>query len=84
MLFLGPPTFGFSKYPVMTRREDNSILWQFQEVIEEMGRQKHFDVLSLYNLTVQASTADGVSFGEKVVLVEAMMIINWLSKLETS
>lgn len=49
-----------------------------------MAKEKHCDVLSLYNLTVQASSENGEMFGLRVTLVEAMMVINWLSKLEAS
>ena len=83
MLFLGPHTSGITESSETTT-EANSIIWQFQEEISELSRQKHFDMLGLYNLTLQATTAHGVNFGERVALVEAMMVINWLSKLETS
>jgi hypothetical protein len=49
-----------------------------------IAKKKHLDVLSLYNLTAQATSLDAKHFGERVALVEAMMVINWLSKLETS
>jgi hypothetical protein len=84
MLFLGSPAFGVKKPPGATPKEGNAAVWQFQEQMLEIAKNNHFEVLSLYNLTVQASTPDGEQFGEKVALVEAMMVINWLSKLDTS
>ena len=84
MLYLGPPAFGHNKAPGATPQDGNSAVWKFQEVVSGIARANHFDVLSLYNLTVQATTPDGERFGEKVALVEAMMVINWLSKLDTS
>ncbi len=83
MLFLGSPAFGHNKAPGRLPKEGNAGVWQFQEQMTEVAKNYHFDVLSLYNLTVQASTPDGEHFGEMVALVEAMMVINWLSKLET-
>jgi hypothetical protein len=84
MLFLGSPAFGLNKAPAIAPREGNAAVWQFQEQIAGIAKNNQFDVLSLYNLTIQASTPDGEHFGEKVALVEAMMVINWLSKLDTS
>lgn len=84
MLFLGPPAVGLNKTAEMAPENGNLALWQYLEQMSPIAKEKHFDVLSLYNLTLQASTADGEHFGEEVALVEAMMILNWLSKLETS
>ena len=63
---------------------ENSAVWNFSEEIAGVAREKHFDVLRLYNLTIQAVSRDGENYGQKVALVEAMMVINWLSMLETS
>ncbi|KAL2071412.1 hypothetical protein VTL71DRAFT_12647 [Oculimacula yallundae] len=84
MLFLGPPAFGLNKVPSSAPNIGNLAVWNFHTEMMPVAKEKHFDVLSLYNLTLQASSVDGERFGEKVALVEAMMIINWLSKLETS
>jgi hypothetical protein len=84
MLFLGPPAFGINKAPNSAPKEGNAAVWNYQEQVSSKSKETHFDILSLYNLTMQASTADGEHFGEKVALVEAMMVINWLSKLDTS
>jgi hypothetical protein len=80
MLYLGPQAMGLIK----AGKDGNSALWKFQEEMAEPAKQRHFDVLGLWNLTIQASSKDGERYGEKVALVQAMMIINWLSKLETS
>lgn len=84
MLFLGPPAFGTHKSAGTPPAKGNLAVWQYLEEMAPISKEKHFDVLSLYNLTVQASTTDGEHFGERVALVQAMMIINWLSKLESS
>lgn len=62
----------------------NLAVWKYSEEMTGIAREKHYDVLSLYNLTLQASSPDGERYGERVALVEAMAVINWLSKLETS
>lgn len=76
LLFLSPPAIGSA--------ESNIAPWQYHQRMSTIAEQKHVDMLGLYNLTLQSSTADGEHFGDRVALVEAMMIINWLSKLETS
>jgi hypothetical protein len=81
MLFVNPPSAG----PAASITADsNTAIWDFTKKMEVIAKEKHVEVLSLYNLTLQTFTGDGRHFGEKVALVEAMMIINWLSKLETS
>jgi len=80
MLFLGPQALGSNK----AGNNGNAALWQFQGAIAEPARQRRFDLLGLWNLTVQASSKDGERYGERVALVQAMMMINWLSNLKTS
>lgn len=84
MLFLGLPAFGLNHSAGATPDNGNSAVWKYLDEMSPIAKERHFDVLSMYNLTSQASTLDGEHFGGKVALVEAMMIINWLSKLETS
>ncbi|OWP01081.1 hypothetical protein B2J93_4813 [Marssonina coronariae] len=84
MLFLSPPAFGLNKAPGTLPKGGNLALWNYHALMAPAAKEKHFDVLSLFNLTLQASSVDGEKFGAKVALVEAMMVINWLSKLETS
>ncbi|KAK2625810.1 hypothetical protein QTJ16_005122 [Diplocarpon rosae] len=84
MLFLSPPAFGLKKAPGTSPHEGNLAVWNYHTSMAPAAKEKHFDVLSMFNLTLQASSVDGERFGTKVALVEAMMVINWLSKLETS
>ena len=84
MLFLSPPAFGLIKEPNSAPKEGNFAVWNFHTEMAPVAREKHFDILSMYNLTLQASSVDGERFGEVVALVQAMMVVNWLSRLETS
>lgn len=52
--------------------------------MREVAREKKVEVLGLWNLTVQAGSGDGEGYTMGVGLVEAMMVLNWLSRLETS
>lgn len=77
LLFLSPPAIGSP--------DSNIAVWQFHQRMSVTAKQKHVDMLGLYNLTLQATSINGgLHYGERVALVEAMMIINYLSKLETS
>lgn len=77
LLFLSPPAIGSP--------DSNVAVWQFHQRMSIIAKEKHIDMLGLYNLTLQASSMDGGRhFGERVALVEAMIILNWLSKVETS
>ena len=49
----------------------------------KMAMEKHWEVLGLYNLTLQASVVDGEGFGMGVAFVEAMIVVNWLSKVSS-
>jgi hypothetical protein len=86
-LFLDSLAFGVddvNKPADKLPKEGNTAVWSYQEQVSQIAKDSHFDFLSLYNLTMQVSTLDGQRFGEKVALVEAMMVVNWLSKLDTS
>jgi hypothetical protein len=77
LLFLSPPA--------IESPDSNTAVWQFHQRMSTVAKEKHVDMLGLYNLTLQATSMDGGQhFGERVALVEVMMVINWLSKLETS
>ncbi len=84
MLFLGPLAFSRNKTAAALPTGDNAAVRSFQEEMTRVAKENHVEVLNLYNLTVQASSLDGVRYGEGVALVEAMMVVNWLSKLDTS
>lgn len=81
ILLLGPSAYGVSK---QLGNDGNMEIWKYQDELNRIAPDKHMDILRLWNLTIQASSTDGERYGENVALVQAMMIINWLSKLETS
>ncbi|OOF99616.1 hypothetical protein ASPCADRAFT_203388 [Aspergillus carbonarius ITEM 5010] len=55
--------------------------WQYSQDTIQEARIQGFDALAMYNATLQADSWDGKHYGEKVALIQAMMIINWLSAL---
>lgn len=64
------------------------------------AKARQLDALGMYNLTLQANSWDGSNYGQRVGLVQAMMvkhlpvqgnstvnivqIINWLSRVEST
>lgn len=77
MLFLGPTAAGFENGV-------NVQVWKYLDEMMAVSEEKHFEMLRFFNLTMHAGMMDGKKFGEKVALVQAMTVINWLAMLETS
>ncbi|RAL17706.1 uncharacterized protein BO97DRAFT_12960 [Aspergillus homomorphus CBS 101889] len=77
-LWIGPTAPGLQK-----DSEDNihASSWQYSQDTIQEARARGMDALGLYNITLQADSWDGKHYGEQVALVQAMMIINWLSTL---
>lgn len=42
------------------------------------------EALGLWNMTVQAGSWDGRKFETRVAVTQAMMVLNWLARLESS
>lgn len=84
MLLLGPQAFCWNRSLATSADDINSARQHFYHGIAGIASEKYYELLSLFNLTLQASSIDGENFGESVALVEAMMIVNWLSMLATS
>ncbi|KAI9871920.1 MAG: hypothetical protein M1830_002291 [Pleopsidium flavum] len=83
-LWLGPVAAGHLKPPGQILSQGNNALWHFTVEMAKEARRREMDALGLYNLTLQAGSWDGSSYGERVALVQAMMVVNWLSRLESS
>ncbi|KAI9797497.1 MAG: hypothetical protein M1835_000053 [Candelina submexicana] len=83
-LWLGPVAAGHLKPPGQILSQGNNALWHYTVEMAKEARLREMDSLGMYNLTLQANSWDGSNYGEGIALVQAMMIINWLSRLETS
>jgi hypothetical protein len=81
MLWIGPTAAGHIE---IKGRKGNQEIWDFDAAMAAVARKNYVDVLKLWNMTVQANSFDGLRFGEKVAITQAMMVINWLSRLESS
>ncbi|KAI9723857.1 MAG: hypothetical protein M1828_004107 [Chrysothrix sp. TS-e1954] len=83
-LWVGPSAAGHLKPPEKIMMEGNNAVWHYTV---EMGKEAEFrgvESLALFNATLQAGSWDGSHYGQRVALVEAMMVVNWLAKLETT
>ncbi|KAF9893761.1 hypothetical protein FE257_009931 [Aspergillus nanangensis] len=77
-LWVGPTAPGLQK-PSGDNLHASS--WQYTLDASEAARSRGLDSLGMYNATLQVDSWDGRHYGEKVALMQAMMIINWLSTL---
>ncbi|KAI9766303.1 MAG: hypothetical protein M1839_004918 [Geoglossum umbratile] len=83
-LWLGPAAAGHLKPPALILGQGNNALWHFNVEMGKEARAREMEVLGMYNATLQASSWDGTGYGARVALMQAMMVINWLSRLETT
>lgn len=83
-LWVGPTAAGHLKPPGQILNQGNNALWHYTVEMAKEARGRGVDVLGMYNLTLQASSWDGSGYGISVGLVQAMMVINWLSRLEST
>ena len=81
MLWIGPTAAGHIE---LKGRRGNQEIWDFDRKMAAIAEENDIDVLGMWNMTVQATSWDGVRFGEKVAITQAMMVMNWLSRLESS
>ncbi|RDW62779.1 hypothetical protein BP5796_11081 [Coleophoma crateriformis] len=73
-LILGPPAM----------REESSQAAKRLDTITAVAKDRHLDVLGLWNMTLPANSPDGRQYGERDALVQAVMVVNWLAMLPTS
>ena len=81
MLWIGPSAAGHIE---LKGRKGNQEIWDFDRKVAAVAADNDVDVLGLWNMTVQATSWDGMRFGERVAITQAMMVMNWLSRLESS
>ncbi|KAL8965251.1 MAG: hypothetical protein Q9183_003953, partial [Haloplaca sp. 2 TL-2023] len=83
-LWVGPNAAGHLKPPSQILSQGNNALWHYTVEMAKEAEARALDALGMYNLTLQAGSKDGTYYGQKVILVQAMMVINWLSRLEST
>lgn len=81
MLWIGPTASGHTE---IRGRKGNQEIWDFDRQLGQVARDNDVEVLRMWNMSVQANSWDGARFGEKVAITQAMMVVNWLARLESS
>ncbi|KAK9475746.1 hypothetical protein V1514DRAFT_339171 [Lipomyces japonicus] len=83
VLWLGPTAAGHLKPPGAIIEQGNNALHHFSVELGKRANDRGFDVLNLYNFTLQSDSYDGTMYGQDVSLTTAMMIFNWLSRVDS-
>ena len=77
ILWIGPNAAGHHLQPPggqVTSTQATSALWQYTLETMKEAKARQLDALGMYNLTLQANSWDGNSYGQRVGLVQAMMV----------
>lgn len=81
MLWIGPNAAGHIE---IKDRKEGFEVWAYDRDMANVATENDVDILKMHNMTAQANSYDGVTFGEGVAITQAMMVVNWLSRLESS
>ena len=83
-LFLTPSASGVDKPVQFELLQGNSRLIQFEKEMGIWLREENtgIDHLGIWNLTVQNTSPDGTHAGMRSNLVKAMMVFNWLARID--
>lgn len=73
-MWVGPNAAGHKKAPAKIMQEGNNALWHYTLEMGKEAVRRGVEHLALYNSTLQATSWDGDSYGERVNLVNAMMV----------
>ena len=74
ILWVGPNAAGHLQPPGHILTQGNSALWQYTLETMREATARQLDALGMYNLTLQANSWDGTNYGQRVGLVQAMMV----------
>ncbi|KAL1883694.1 hypothetical protein Plec18167_002701 [Paecilomyces lecythidis] len=80
-LWVGPTSAGYQDQKDIIGSQEDYALQQYTFDTARTAQNKGMEVLSMYNATSGATSLHGAYSGEKTSLMQAMMIINWLSRL---
>ncbi len=74
ILWVGPNAAGHLKPPGQILTQGNNALWHYTLETMKEAKARQLDALGMYNLTLQANSWDGSNYGQRVGLVQAMMV----------
>ena len=69
VLWLNPTASGHLKPPGVILNQGNEAIWAFGTEMEKEATKRSWDVLGMWNSTIQASSWDGTNYGESIFLV---------------
>lgn len=72
LLWLNPAAAGHLKPPGAILQQGNEAIWAFGEEMEREARKKGWEVLGMWNATVQAGSYDGSNYGINPTVVAPM------------
>lgn len=81
-LFVTPSAQGEGKPDIFHGAQNNIRLMRHTHEIATLVKQRGYEHLGLYNMSVQSSSPDGTHASLENNLLKAMMALNWLSMLE--
>ena len=81
ILWVGPNAAGHLKPPEQILAQGNGALWHYTLETMREARAMQLDALGMYNLTLQANSWDGSHYGQRVGLVQAMMVMAFFPSL---
>ena len=73
-LSLGTNAAGHLKPPGQILSQGNNAIWHYTIEAQKEAKSRELDALGMYNLTLQANSWDGSFYGQKVGLVQTMMV----------
>ena len=76
ILWVGPNAAGHLKLPGQILTQGNNALWHYTLQTMKEAKARQLDALGMYNLTLQANSSDGRKYGQRVGLVQAMMVMH--------
>lgn len=83
-LFVTPSAAGINKPELYIATQGNPELIQFEKDMGDWLGNEGIDHLGTWNLTAQNTSPDGTHAGMRSNLVKAMMVFNWLDRLNES
>ncbi|KAI1864737.1 hypothetical protein JX265_008461 [Neoarthrinium moseri] len=82
-LLVTPNAAGKDKPDKWLVTQGNKALSRFEETMAEAATKVGIDHLGTWNMSIQATLYDGVHLDMRGNLLKAMMVVNWLSMLES-
>lgn len=78
-LWVGPNAAGHLKPPGQILSQGNNALWHYTIEMAKEAKMREVDTVGMYNLTMQARSWDGSGYGQRVALVQAMMVCSYFT-----